>query len=656
MEFFKSISGWVDALTGTPLAIFILITSLATVFLVVATQIGYIAKELGKVAEQLRNQGNKAELLQKEPYKHLWSEYEKTVHQMENKDGSTEERATLPAEAFFSKETLVDNRKFIWNDFFRHLPGILTGLGIIGTFAGLITGLEGFAPSDDAGTARQSLTTLLHGVQEAFRLSAFAITCAIVATFLEKSLLTWAYKNVERLTHAIDALYDAGAGEDYLARLVEADEANAVQTAQLKDSLVNELKTLLVELTDRQIQAQENSSIQLGQVISGSLGEVKSTLGDLQATFSGKSSADTDNIKGALDSLIAAFIDRINTTLGEQMQAIQASMQQSTQTMQQVEQSLNGLVNNIAETTSGVMEDVMTKMEDTMQKAASNQEQMTLQMGEFVNQLRTQMENQQETSHHTMQKTLAGLLQTMQASQEKSRETLDGSIDQLLGKLKGGLSLMAQMQETQHNQLAGNIDEILKKVGSAVIIMQDNVTELRRTTTDAINGMNSGADRIKSAADHFTTAGQSVSGVLDKATPVSAQLATSSNALGQASQQLATLFAQQQQIKNETAHHIETLQQLLQSAKQEAGIKKDLINDIQRVTDTLKNTESQSLEYLGKVNDVLVNSFKDFGSAMAQQVSQNITKTDEHLSKGVNQLTGVVEELGAQLQKMRNRS
>jgi hypothetical protein len=656
MEFFKSIFGWVEVLTGTPLAIFILIALLVIVFLIVAGHSWYIAKELGKLAEQLRNHGDKAELLQKEPYKHLWSEYEKTVHQMENKDGSTEYRATLPAEAFFSKETLVDNRKFIWNDFFRHLPGILTGLGIIGTFAGLITGLEGFAPSDDAGTARQSLTTLLHGVQEAFHLSAFAITCAIVATFLEKSLLTWAYKNVERLTHAIDALYDAGAGEDYLARLVEADEANAVQTAQLKDSLVNELKTLLVELTDRQIQAQENSSIQLGQVISGSLGEVKSTLGDLHSTFSGKSSADTDNIKGALDSLIAAFIDRINSTLGEQMQAIQISMQQSTQTMQQVEQSLNGLVNNIAKTTSGVMEDVVTKMEDTMQKAASNQEQMTLQMGEFVNQLRTQMETQQVTSHDTMQKTLAGLLQTMQAGQEKSRETLDGSIDQLLDKLKGSLSNMAQMQETQHNQLTGNIEEILKQVGSAVTIMQGNVTELRRTTTDAISGMNSGADRMKSAADHFTTAGQSVSGVLDKATPVATQLATSSNALGQASQQLANLFAQQQQIKNETTHHIETLQQLLQSAKQEVDIKKDLINDIQRVTDTLRSTENQSLEYLDKVNDVLVNSFRDFGSAMAQQVSQNITQTDKHLSSGVNQLTGVVEELGAQLQKMRNRS
>ncbi|MEN9423142.1 MAG: hypothetical protein RL122_525, partial [Pseudomonadota bacterium] len=278
--------GWTAALQGTPLFIFFTIFALVILFLVVAGRSLMLAWELGKITKEVRTQGRQARLLKvfafetKAPYKHLWSEYKDTLHHLKRKDGALEYRATLPAEAFFSKETLVDNRVLVWNDFFRHLPGILTGLGIIGTFAGLIVGLEGFSPSEDAGTARASLSSLLHGVQEAFHLSAFAITSAIIVTFLEKSSLAWAYKNVENLTHAIDTLYDAGAGEEYLARLVEAGEANTAQTGDLKDALVNDLRTLLGELTERQIEAQKASSIELGHVIRGSMGEVKSSLSD----------------------------------------------------------------------------------------------------------------------------------------------------------------------------------------------------------------------------------------------------------------------------------------------------------------------------------------------------------------------------------------
>ena len=34
-------------------------------------------------------------------------------------------------------------------DFFKHLPGILSGIGIIGTFVGLLSGLKGFKISEN---------------------------------------------------------------------------------------------------------------------------------------------------------------------------------------------------------------------------------------------------------------------------------------------------------------------------------------------------------------------------------------------------------------------------------------------------------------------------------------------------------------------------
>jgi hypothetical protein len=47
---------------------------------------------------------------------------------------------------FFSEHALVVTP--LKTEFYKHLPGILTGIGIIGTFLGLIMGLSSFDISD----------------------------------------------------------------------------------------------------------------------------------------------------------------------------------------------------------------------------------------------------------------------------------------------------------------------------------------------------------------------------------------------------------------------------------------------------------------------------------------------------------------------------
>lgn len=67
------------------------------------------------------------------PRKHPWLVYRDTLHPLRRTgNGTPETRTTLPAETYFTRDVLVDARLF--DDFARHLPGILTGLGIIGTF------------------------------------------------------------------------------------------------------------------------------------------------------------------------------------------------------------------------------------------------------------------------------------------------------------------------------------------------------------------------------------------------------------------------------------------------------------------------------------------------------------------------------------------
>ncbi len=199
---------------------------------------------------------------------HLWEEYRQTLHkQFElNHQTGIEElvaiRSTTPAELFFGPSVLVDGQ--LHTEFFKHLPGILTGLGIIGTFLGLIHGLQAFQINENTEVIRQSLEQLLHGVYEAFLVSMVAIFWAMFVTIVEKSILSALYRKVEDLCFLIDSLYESGTGEEYLKRLVKSSETSASQASIIKDALVGELKEILREVTQQQIQSTLSSQQQLG--------------------------------------------------------------------------------------------------------------------------------------------------------------------------------------------------------------------------------------------------------------------------------------------------------------------------------------------------------------------------------------------------------
>ena len=108
-----------------------------------------------------------------------WDEYKATLHSQTKPDEMGQEqvvcwRSTVPAEVFFNVETLIAVE--LKTEYFKHQPGILTGLGIIGTFFGLLKGLFTFSVSSDPEAVRVSLDKLIHGVVEAFTVSAFAIS------------------------------------------------------------------------------------------------------------------------------------------------------------------------------------------------------------------------------------------------------------------------------------------------------------------------------------------------------------------------------------------------------------------------------------------------------------------------------------------------
>jgi hypothetical protein len=208
----------------------------------------------------------------------LWQEYAQTLHPQPEPGAGREGprwRATTLAESFFSEEALVDSP--LKTEFYKHLPGILTGLGIIGTFTGLIIGLVHFDVSLDPTQAQSQLRNLINSVGHAFFVSAVAISLAMLFTWIEKSLLTLRYRQVEQLRELIDGMFDVGADYEYLERLVIAAETSATQAVHIKDALAEQLRDIFNEISTRQVDATarngERVAAEIGRLIGERLGQ-----------------------------------------------------------------------------------------------------------------------------------------------------------------------------------------------------------------------------------------------------------------------------------------------------------------------------------------------------------------------------------------------
>lgn len=153
----------------------------------------------------------------------LWQEYMGQVRPAATANALLSESSHVSARELFHPSTVSHTRLRL--DFFRNLPGMFTGIGIIGTFSGLITGLRAFQISQDPAVVQRSLESLLTGVWGAFLISALAIAMAILVTVIEKMVASALSHHLDVFAAGLDGVFPPrpeSAPDAWMPRLMEA--------------------------------------------------------------------------------------------------------------------------------------------------------------------------------------------------------------------------------------------------------------------------------------------------------------------------------------------------------------------------------------------------------------------------------------------------
>lgn len=597
--------------------------------------------------------------------KHAWENYKNSLHDIrEEIDGEFQivsSRSTVSSDMFFSQIAIIDTPLKV--DFYKHIPGIITGVGIIATFLGLLFGLLAFDPAGDPAKVQSSLALLLGGVGEAFMASGLAILIAMLITWKEKFWLRECYEKLEQLTTVIDLKFEPDeTSEEYLSQLLKSSQANETNARQLKDSLVNDLKTMMTnlidenkknqlaftsQLTESYAKTSKDMADQIGQSISDNLqAPLEKIASSVQQVSGDQSSA----VQELMTDVLTAFMTKLESTFGSQMTGMSEMMTQSVSAMKEMQLGFTQLITDMklnSESTTKNLEIQMSKMIEDIQL---KQNAMAEQMNSMVEHLSKGAEKIGEQGQHAI-------------------DQLNGKVSELIGQMGGTMSgvmadiakqrmeqdqVIADNQQKLHeqsstliNNLGAEIKELIVHSKNAVDAYKENIQKLTYVTTDSITGMNNGAEKMRLASEQFNSAGTSLISVTDKTSQLISEVTTTSTHLTNASNNLLSLLGDYKNSQDAVNNAIGALEGLIQQAQSEAGMSTKMLDDMNQITTSLNQVKKEIQDYLEQVSDVLVKSFESFGTSVETSLNHSLGIYDNTLDQAVKRLSNGVEGLSS---------
>jgi DNA anti-recombination protein RmuC len=577
---------------------------------------------------------------------HLWTEYAKTLHpQSEDGDKGQSKivrwRATALADNFFSEQAVVDTR--LKTEYYKHLPGILTGLGIIGTFTGLIIGLGRFKVPKDLTKVQEQLGQLIDSVGHAFYVSAAAIALAMLFTWVEKSLVVARYRQVESLRELVDSMFKGGAGEEYLERLANAAETSATQAAHIKNALVADLKEILTTLATQQIAAQAQHTGQMsadvGKAVSESLGPPMEAI---SKAVQGVSANQGEAVNKMLTDVLASFSAQMREMFGGQMQGMSELLRETSESMKATALQFGQLAANMDAAGTNTVDAMGEKLAKALDGMEARQQAMNAQTAAFVEQIRALVGESQTESSRKLQEVLANV-----------GDQVAGVVAELRRQAEASAESQGQRQERFESATGaaiGSLSEQMERLLAQSVetnrSLQDTVARLAGATDKAITGMNSGAETLFVAASDFAKAGQGVSDTMKASTAAVEAIKGASGQLTLATDGARGLFADYGKTRDTFALMVTELKQTVENAKREASMTSEIISKIEAAAAQLGNAQKESEEYLRGVSEVLVKAHDSFAENVERTMREGNRAFQGELSSAVQLLSGAIKNLG----------
>ncbi|MEO3679052.1 anti-phage ZorAB system protein ZorA [Rheinheimera sp. FR7-31] len=583
--------------------------------------------DLDQLLDKRRELVNTA--LQNQTYGRLWREFDESLVHIPQKQRLCN---TLDAAHFFNTHTI--SRGLTENRLLAAVPGFLTAIGVIGTFAGLQLGLGPLGALDPANAKVDDLTHgifgMIGGASIAFMTSVWGVLISVLFNFFEKCLERNIRSSISSFQNEVDYLYPRITAEQSLSNIEDFTRQSNDRLAELDEKIGHKMQEAMKEASN---------------VISDSVAHSLNTiLGPAIERL-------VDNAHSGSEKALESLLDRFLQGVGSAGDSQKAMMEQAakditaasngmTNGLNQFASKLDGQVSSMMQKNAEVLDQVngavQQQLEAQSQQEQQRQQQLTESIDQFMSGMKVQLALVAEQNANTL-KAVQGEL-SGQIDQQQSR---DASRQQLLNE---------QLQGLQANQdrVTQSIDAVLatQKEQNAELLaglqlVIDRFAQLSNSHQDATGAMQAVSVELKASANQL--------GLL------SSNLKAATNTLGE--QLLDAVSAADDVTKSnaETSDVFTKVLGALQQAGEQITTVSGTLNDAAGKAEhglTAVETHFDSLaktlqSHLTEVQQQVADLLSEYGDRVKDQTVARLNTWNEHTNQYISAMTDAVKTLSS---------
>ena len=618
----------------------------------------------------------------------VWQEFENSLITRRPKENQEEiVYKTDEASLFFSEERLLGqymNLRF-WNS----VPALLVGLGILGTFVGLVGGLIPFSGInfEETGEIRSAIEGLLSGVSTAFVTSVWGMLLSLLFNWIEKSCIGWVSRGIAVLQRRLDQLFTLTTQEEIAFR--QEDEL-AQQTQALKafsTDLANEIKSAMAqgrqEIITEFRNAPETFSNAIGEQLTPSLNNLNSAVTNSAHNIETAMVKENQQILQQMANQLVPRLDTLNIAANEINRTIVEGNQEI---LRELHKAPDAFGNAVAEKFAPSFDNLNVAVQELRrQKEESSTNAIQQLVEEFQRSLSgsasAQMEALAETVRQaseslvTLPQQLAGMMIGVQEQVDQTRKLLSESSYDQTEQMK---SMMEEMSNAFQNAIDTHQTGLSATTDSINREMQHIANDIRNLLEEAATHTNTQlaqrmADMENASKQSLQTLQAAMTELQKSMTVIASQKTEKSEAMiiqmhrliDQSTTRLESIFTtgelsvgslleqQENQIKEVNAQIANSRETLEKSSEmlQQMDASVSSVQDLLGRTDALSDLLLKNGDKLEAASEQLVEVSEAFTEENAKYLTAN-RETTEKLQSALGQSQQLLNDFTQRFQKI----
>ena len=552
------------------------------------------------------NYGNLQEEMAKAPYGNLWKKLERTLF----KTRFEGVLMTQDPETFYNDRTLLENLPL---DLLRAMPGIFTGLGLLGTFAGITVGISGI-DLGNVETMKNGIEVLLSGTKTAFLTSVVGLILALCYSLLDNWIYRPYTKKLDALIDQLNALFPSKSLEEFLSHQAEQAEEQTDAMRELNGELVGRLEDMFVKLSQSIDVALKNN---------------------LKESFTQSLEPVFQDLNQSIDKLGTSAGDTLSKSIeqgaGDQIQGLAVTLQDfqgKMGNMMEVSERLNA--ENAARLQSSV-ELMVTKLNEAMdaniQKQASTSDASQAAMKQLVEEMNCNLKAALDQMVEAGRTANQALLQTTEATRGTIQEITDTMSRSTRTQKEEMLQVTANMKDS--------VLEVLKQ-------LQHDMQERNRTMDAYMAG-------LKEMLGHNRKIMDSAGKTADKFALASTPMQKVADTLGS---QLNLVVSASNQFNSHVDQNVQKLVQASQSNQKDLELIRDSMSTIRSAWENYQQTFQGVSREMREATETLGHSLEQYNTSTSKWLSETLSQYDKSIKEAMNSVSTINQSLSDSIQDL----